>query len=156
MREHLLERCFIAEGERLVALARGQGKVDALRTQGLCELRHQRRLVRARKVHLVDEEKGRHAVALEQPPERARVALHAIAAADDEHRVVKHRERALHLGGKVDVAGRIEQRDLRFAGGEHGLLCKDRDAALALERVGIEKGVAMVHAPELAQCAGSV
>ena len=154
--EYLLERRFVTESERLVALARGQRKVDAPRAQGLRELRHQRSLVRAGKVHLVDEEKGRYAVALEQPPERARVALHAVAAADDEYRVVEHRERALHLGGKVDVAGRIEQRDLRFAGGEHGLLCKDRDAALALERVGIEKGVAVVHAPEFSQRAGGI
>ena len=54
------------------------------------------------------------------------------------------------------MSRRIEQRELALAHGEHGLLCKDRDAALALERIGIEKSVAMVHAPELPQRAGSI
>ena len=84
------------------------------------------------------------------------MALHAVAAADDEHRVVKHRQRAFHLGGKINMPRRIQQRELALAHGEHGLFCKNRDAAFALKRVGIEKSVAMVHAPELPQRAGSI
>ena len=84
------------------------------------------------------------------------MALHAVAAADDEHRVVEHRERALHLGGKVDVTGGVEQRELGLTGGEHGLLCEDGDAALPLERVGIEEGIAVVDTAEPSQRAGSI
>ena len=84
------------------------------------------------------------------------MALHTVAAADDEHRVIEDGERALHLGGKVDMAGGVEQRDLGCSGGEHGLLGKNGDAALTLECVGIEKGVAVVDAAELSQRAGSI
>ena len=84
------------------------------------------------------------------------MALHAVAAADDEHRVIEDGERAFHLGRKVDMAGGIEQRELGCSGGEHGLLGKNGDAALTLERVGIEKGVAVVDAAELSQRAGSI
>ena len=84
------------------------------------------------------------------------MALYAVAAADDEHCVVEHRQRALHLGGEIDVARRVKQRELLIARKQHCLLGKDRDAALALERVGVEEGVAVVDAAELPQCAGGV
>ena len=54
------------------------------------------------------------------------------------------------------MAGGVEQRELGCSGGEHGLLGKNGDAALTLERVGIEKGVAVVDAAELSQRAGSI
>ena len=150
------KRRFITQGKRFITLLRRRGKIDAFRAQRLREPFHQGAFVCSRKIHLVDEEKRRHLVARQQAPERARMALHAVAAADDEHRVVKHRQRALHLGGKVNVSRRIEQRELALAHGEHGLLCKDRDAALALERIGIEEGIAVIYAPELPQRAGSI
>ena len=120
------------------------------------QIRQQRRAVRARKVHLVDEEERRHAVALQQPPERAGVALHAVRAADDKDRVVEHLQGALRFGGEIDVARRIEQRDVRAAAVEHRLLGKDGDAALALERFGVQKGVAVIDAAKRAQRARGI
>ena len=154
--QKLLERRLVAEGERFVARFLRCGEIDAFRAQCRRELAQKRVLVRARQVHLVDEKKRRHLVAREQPPERLGVALHAVAAADDEHCVVEHRQRALHLGGEIDVARRVKQRELLIARKQHCLLGKDRDAALALERVGVEEGVAVVDAAELPQCAGGV
>ena len=121
------------------------------RRKGALQRREQRRPVRPAEVHLVDEKERRHTVALEQLPERARVALHAVRAADDEHGVVEHLQRALHLARKIDVAGRVQQRKLDVAERQHGLLRKNRDAALALLHVGIEKGVLVVDAAELPQ-----
>ncbi len=49
-----------------------------------------------------------------QPPERFRVRLHAVRAADDEHRVVEHLKRALHFCGEIYMSRRVEQRYLRM------------------------------------------
>ena len=65
-----------------------------------------------REVHFVYKNKNRHLIALKQPPERFRVALHAVRAADDQDGAVEHLHRALGLGGEVDVARRVEQREL--------------------------------------------
>ena len=46
--------------------------------------------VRAVHVHLVDENKARHAVLLQKPPQGQRVALDAVGAADDQYRVIEH------------------------------------------------------------------
>ena len=154
--QKLLERRLVAEGERFIARFLRCGEIDAFRAQCRRELAQKHVLVRAHQVHLVDEKKRRHLVAREQAPERSRVALHAVAAADDEHCVVEHRQRALHLGGEIDVARRVKQRELLIARKQHCLLGKDRDAALALELVGVEEGVAVVDAAELPQCAGGV
>ena len=84
------------------------------------------------------------------------MALHAVAAADDEHCVVEHRQRALHLGGEIDVARRVKQRELLIARKQHCLLGKDRDAALALLRVSVEKSVRMVDAAQTPKRAGGI
>ena len=54
------------------------------------------------------------------------------------------------------MARRIEQRDVRAAAVEHRLLGKDGDAALALERFGVQKGVAVIDAAERAQRARGI
>ena len=87
--QQLLESRFVGQRGVLVAFARLRAEIDA-RAEALLQIRQQRRAVRARKVHLVDEEERRYAVALQQPPERAGVALHAVRAADDKDRVVEH------------------------------------------------------------------
>ena len=153
--QQLLESRFVGQRGVLVALVRLRAEIDA-RAEALLQIRQQRRAVRARKVHLVDEEERRHAVALQQPPERAGVALHAVRAADDKDRVVEHLQGALCFGGEIDVARRIEQRDVRAAAVEHCLLGKDGDAALALERFGVQKGIAVIDAAERAQRARGI
>ena len=153
--QQLLESRFVGQRGVLVAHVRLRAEIDA-RAEALLQIRQQRRAVRASKVHLVDKEERRHAVALQQPPERAGVALHAVRAADDKDRVVEHLQGALCFGGEIDVARRIEQRDVRAAAVEHRLLGKDGDAALALERFGVQKGVAVIDAAERAQRARGI
>ncbi len=48
-------------------------------------------------------------VPAQQPPERARVALHAVCAAHNEDRRVKYRERALRFAGKIHMTRRIKE-----------------------------------------------
>ena len=67
-------------------------------------------MVCAVEIHFVDEEKRGDVIALQKPPQRTRVALHTVCAADDEHSVIEHLKRALHFAGKIDVTGGIEQR----------------------------------------------
>ncbi len=82
--------------------------------------------------------------------------LHTVRAADDEDRVVEHLKCALRLRGEIDVSRRVEQRDVRVAAIHHSLLGKDGDAALAFERLGVQKGVAVIDAAEHAQRARGV
>ena len=77
--------------------------------------------------------------------------LHAVDRAHDEHREIERLQRALHLGGKVDVAGRVEERHVQvFPEVKARLLGEDRDAAPPLQRVVVEQRVAVVHAPQRA------
>ena len=73
--------------------------------------------------------------------------LDAVVRTHDEHRVVEGLQRALRLGGEIDMAGRIEHHEMHARPVEMRLLGKDRDTALALHGIGIEMRVALVHAP---------
>ena len=95
-------------------------------------------------------------VPAQQPPERARVALHTIRAAHNENRRIEYRERALRFAGKVHMARRIEKGYGAVFPCESRLLGKDRDAALALLRVSVEKSVRMVDAAQTPKRAGGI
>ena len=95
-------------------------------------------------------------VPAQQPPERARVTLHAVCAAHNEDRRVKHRERALRFAGKIHMARRIEKGYGAVFPCESRLLGKDRDAALTLLRVSVEKSVRMVDAAQTTKRAGGI
>ena len=95
-------------------------------------------------------------VSAQQPPERARVALHAVRAAHDEDRRVQYRERALRLTGEIHMTRRIEKGYGAVFPCEPRLLGKDRDAALTLLRVGVEKSVRMVDAAQTPKRAGDI
>ena len=151
--EILLEHRLVAQGDLLRI---GVGEVHARAAQVRAQVGHERRAVRARQVHLRHEHEHRHPVAPQQLPERFRVRLHAVRAADDEHGVIKHLQRALHLGGKVHVARRVEQRDRRVAQRQARLPREDRDATRTLERVRVQVRVFVVHAPEVADGARAV
>ena len=84
------------------------------------------------------------------------MGLHAVRAADDQHRRVQHLQRALRLGREIGVAGRVEQEKPRPRQLEHRLLGEDRDAALPLELVRVQKAVPVVDAPELFDAPGAV
>ena len=132
------------------------GKVDAVGAEFFLHLRHQRPTLRAREIHFVDKQENGDLIRLQKAPERARVALYAVRSADDEDRVVQYRERALHLRGKVRMTRGVKKRQNRIADGEDRLLGKNRDAALALQRFGVQKGVAVIDATELSQRAACI
>ena len=92
----------------------------------------------------------------QQPPERARVPLHAVRAAHNEDRRVQHRERALRLTGEIHMARRIEKRYGAVFPCEPSLLREDRDAALALLRVGVEKSVRVIDAAQTPERPGRI
>src|SRR5439155_16275216 len=85
-------------------------------------------------------------------------ALHLDAAdgAEDAHGAVEDAQGALDLGGEVHVAGRVDQRDLGVAplDGDGGAV--DGDALLALQRVEVGGGVALVDVADLVLGAAEV
>ena len=124
-------------------------EIDNAGRKPLFQLTQQQHALRAVQIHLVDEQEGRDIVPRKQPPERFRVRLHAVRAADDEHRVVEHLKRALHLGRKVHVTRRVEQRHPGVRQRKLRLLGENRDAALAFKGKRIEKGVPVIDTPQL-------
>ena len=165
-RKHLLHQRFAGHGQRLGAGGGGHigAKVHTAVAKAGAQLAQAHGAVRPGQVHLVDEHKRRHAVALQQPPQRLGVGLHAVGARNDKDRIVKHLQRALGFGGKIDMPGRVQQREHRLLparpgrGGQrqHRLLGKDRDAARAFLRVGVEKSVPVVDTPQPPQRARAV
>ena len=93
-------------------------------------------------------------VARQQTPKCFGVRLHAVRPADHQHRVVQNLQRALHLRRKVHMSRRVQQGDRRIRQRQLRLLRENRNAALALERECIQKGIPMIHTSELFQCAG--
>src|SRR3954470_10331010 len=88
--------------------------------------------VRADAVHLVDEGDARDVVLVGLAPDRLGLRLDAGDRVEQRDGAVEHAQRALHLDGEVDVAGRIDDVDpvvVPLAGRSGG---RDRDAALLL------------------------
>ena len=116
----------------------------------------QRRPVRARQVHLVDEQERRHLIPFQQVPQRPGVALYAVSAGDHQHGAVQHLQRPLHFGGKIHMAGGVQQRHPGISQFQHRLLGENGDAPLPLHGVGIQKSVLMVHPAQAADGPGAV
>ena len=147
----LLQGSLIQAGHLFSEFICGQGKVHEPCLQTGIQLLQHRRSVRPRQVHLVHEHKSRHPMGAQQMPQRGRVALHALRAADDQHRAVQHREGTLRLGGEIHMAGGVQQGQHRVGQRKHCLFGKDGDASAAFQRVGVQKGVAVVHTAGLFQ-----
>lgn len=139
--QRLIADCQLLVQRTLVA------EVDHARGKPRFQLTQQQNALCAVQIHLVDEQERRDAVPGEQPPERLRVRLHAVCAADDEHRVIEHLKRTLHFCGEIDMSRRVEQRHLRMRQRKLRLLGEDRDAALPLERKGVEKCIPVIDPP---------
>lgn len=84
------------------------------------------------------------------------MALYAVGAGDHEDRVVEHTQHTFGFGGEVHVAWGVEQREVQVAATHGCLVGMDGDAALFLQRFGVEEGVAVVHSPKFADAAGAV
>ena len=67
--------------------------------------------IRAGAVHLVDERDARDLVFGRLPPDGFGLRLHAGHAAEHRDRAVEHAHGALHLGGEIHVAGRVNDVD---------------------------------------------
>ncbi len=92
-------------------------------------------------IDLVDA-KNRGQVRLERLLEHeARLRQRTFARVDQQQYAVNHRERALDLAAEIRVAGSIDDVDARLTPENRGVLGHDRDAALALERVGIHDAI---------------
>ena len=89
-------------------------------------------------------------VAPQQPPQRFGMALHAVRSADHQHGVIQHLQGALGLGGKIHMAGGVQQGDGGIARRKQRLLGKDGDAARFFQAVGIQKGISVVYPSQLA------
>jgi hypothetical protein len=64
--------------------------------------------VGSRSIHLVNETDSRNVKAIRLPPDRLGLGLDAVHGIKHDHSTVEHAQAALHLGGKVDVARRID------------------------------------------------
>ena len=128
-----------------------RSEIHAALPQPSPQLGQQPSPVRSGQVHLVDKQEGGDAIALQQPPQGEGVPLHPVGAADHQDGAVQHLEGALHLSGEIHVSRRVQQGDLHPLQGEHRLLGEDGDAPLPLQRLGVQKGVLVVHPSQLLQ-----
>ena len=92
----------------------------------------------------------------QQIPQRLRMPLHAVRAADHQNRSVQHLQRALHFRSKIHMSRRIQQRNLPSLERKLCLLGKNRDAALAFHGKRIQKRILMIHAPQCAHCTSPI
>ena len=151
-----LHQRLIAQSGVLQHVLPRAGKVGAAVAQPRPELAEQPIPLRARLIHLVDEEEGGDMVALQQLPQGLGVPLHPVRTADQQHRAVHHLHRPLRLGGEVHVARGVQQGELPLPPAQPGLLGEDGDAPLPLLLLGIQKGVAVVHPAQPAHRPGAV
>ena len=85
------------------------------------------------------------------PPNRLRLWFYAVDRVKNHYAAIQHAQTALHLGGKIDVAGRIDDVDLRFRAGQRVAPtgCDrrrlDRDATFAFLRPPVRHGGAFIH-----------
>ena len=124
--------------------------------QHALELSQEFRPLRARKIHLIEEQEGGNIAASQELPQGSGVALHPGRGAHHQNGAVEHRERPLHLRGEVHVSRRIQERGLDVPRLQHGLLGEDGDSPLAFQGEGIEKGVAVIHPAEISDGARGI
>src|SRR4051794_2404815 len=112
--------------------------------------------VRPDAVHLVDERDARDVVLVGLAPHGLGLRLDARDGVEERDRAVEHAQRALHLDGEVDVAGRVDDVDpvvAPLAGRRGG---RDRDAALLLLLHPVHRGGALVDLTDLVGATGVV
>ena len=103
-------------------------------------------------VDLVDDDDRRPAELERLAEHEARLRHRPVERVDDEQHAVDHAQDALDLAAEVGVARRVDDVDLRALPADGGVLGEDRDAPLALQRVGIHH--ALLHDLVLAKGAG--
>ena len=149
--QKFLHQVLAAQGQLFIAGGLGLAKVGAAGGKAGLQLLHQGGTAGAGQVHLVHEQQHRHPVPGQQLPQSQGVALQALAAADHQNGAIQHLKGALGLGGKIHVAGGVQQRYRKAGHLQQGLLGEDGDAPGPLLGVCVQKGVAVVHAAQAAQ-----
>ena len=147
--EQPVHQAFVPRGDffnqRLAhPAARKPARVDYIRGKQPLHLRKRFLRVRALTVDFIEKNQRRHAVFAQQAENRLRVALHALGAADYDHCRVHHGNRPLHFGRKIGVSGRIHPENLIAVPFNQRLIGENRNAALPLNRVRVEKRVAVI------------
>ena len=84
------------------------------------------------------------------------MCLDPIRAADHKHGTVQHLEAALRLRGEIRMPGRVQQRHRQIRQFEDSLFGEDRDASLALQTVGIQETVPVIHTSKFLQFSGMI
>ena len=108
--------------------------------------------VAALAVDLVDDEDGAETERERLLRDEARLGHRALERVDEEADAVDHAEDALDLATEVGVAWRVDDVDADTLPGDRRRLRQDGDAALTLERVGVER--ALLHDLTAAEGAG--
>jgi len=101
--------------------------------------------VKRGQVGFVDKKHQRHPVGFGQLKQCRRVRLHAAAAVHNQNRQIQRQQRSLRLGGKVHVAGGINQGEAAPLPVKPRLITEHGNAALAFDEVGVQRRIAMVH-----------
>ncbi len=107
-------------------------------------------------VHLVDVGDPRDAVLVGLAPDRLGLRLDAGDRVEQRDRAVEDAQRALHLDGEVDMAGRVDDVDPVVLPVGRGGRGGDRDAALLLLLHPVHDGRALVDLAHLVGAAGVV
>ena len=88
-------------------------------------------------VDLVDHHDGRQFRLQRLAQDIASLRQGALTRIDQQQHTVHQLQGALHLAAKIAVAGRVHNVDARAVIGDGGVLGQDRDAAFALEIIGV-------------------
>ena len=153
--QEMFQNRFVADGGLLRQGVR-ISEIHAAAAELVLQMGQQGFPVRSRQIHLINKEEGGDLIPLQQVPQRPGVALDAVGAGDHQHGAVQHLKGPLHLGGKIHMAGGVQQRHPGISQFQHRLLGENGDAPLALHGVGIQKSVLMVHPAQAADGPGAV
>ena len=92
-------------------------------------------------VHLVDDDDHAQPQPERFPQDEARLRHRSFDRVHEQQRAVHHVEHPLNLTAKVGVTGRINNVDFGVVPDNRCILCQNGDAALTLQRIGVENAL---------------
>ena len=148
--------------DALEVLLRTDGQLDwhCIGTEHITHRLDSLQEVGAATVHLIDVAETRHAILLSLTPYGLALRLYAGYGVEGLDGTVEDAERALHLSGKVDVSGSVDQVELILLipiGPEGGGACRgDGDTTLLLLLHPVHRSGTLVHLTDLVDQTGVV